>query len=43
MKEEITFEGLGYSHPDGHCNQGQKVQITEWKPSGRECPERQAK
>ena len=39
----ITFEGLGYSHMDSHCNQGQKVQVTEWKPLAGECPQKQAK
>ncbi|HEX7961711.1 MAG TPA: hypothetical protein VF493_17450 [Terriglobales bacterium] len=37
----ISFEGLGYSHMDSHCKQGQKVQVTEWKPLAGECPERQ--
>jgi hypothetical protein len=37
----ISFQGLGYSHLDPHCNQGQKVQVTEWKPLAGECPQRQ--
>src|SRR5215472_243925 len=37
----ISFEGLGYSHLDPHCKQGQKVQVTEWKPLKGECPQRQ--
>ena len=36
----ISFEGLGYSHLDPHCKQGQKVQVTEWKPLKGECPQR---
>jgi hypothetical protein len=39
----ISFEGLGYGHPDPHCKQGQKVQVTEWKPVQGECPQKQAK
>lgn len=34
----ISFEGLAYPHRDTHCWQGQKVQVTEWKPlGGEEC------
>src|SRR5690242_9680040 len=36
----ISFEGLGYSHTDSRCKQGQKVQVTEWKPFKGECPQR---
>jgi hypothetical protein len=36
----ISFEGIGYGHLDPHCNQGQKVEVTEWKPSKGECPQR---
>jgi len=39
----ISFEGLGYSHPDPHCKQGQKVQVTEWKPVPGECPQQKQK
>jgi hypothetical protein len=39
MNTGISFEGLGYSHPDPHCKQGQKVQVTEWKPLQGECPQ----
>jgi hypothetical protein len=41
MDTGISFEGLGYSHPDPHCKQGQKVQVTEWKPVSGECPQAQ--
>jgi len=34
----ISFEGIGYGHPDPHCNQGQKVDVTEWTPIAGECP-----
>ena len=37
----ILFEGIGYGHRDPHCNQGQKVDVTEWKPFKGECPETQ--
>jgi hypothetical protein len=36
----ISFEGIGYGHRDPHCNQGQKVEVTEWKPFKGECPQR---
>jgi hypothetical protein len=36
----ISFEGIGYGHRDPHCNQGQKVEVTEWKPLKGECPQR---
>lgn len=39
MNTGISFEGIGYSHPDPHCKQGQKVQVSEWKPLEGECPE----
>ena len=39
----ISFEGLGYGHPDPHCKQGQKVQVTEWKPLAGECPQQKQK
>jgi hypothetical protein len=35
----ISFEGLGYSKVDPHCNQGQKVQVSDWKPFKGECPQ----
>jgi len=35
MDTGISFEGLGYSHPDPHCKQGQKVQVL----SGSQCRE----
>lgn len=41
MDTGISFEGLGYSHVDPHCNQGQKVQVSEWKPLEGECPQSQ--
>jgi hypothetical protein len=34
----ISFEGLGYSKVDPHCKQGQKVQVSDWKPLEGECP-----
>ena len=39
----MSFEGLGYGHTDPHCKQGQKVQVTEWKPVPGECPQKQQK
>lgn len=41
MDTGISFEGLGYSHLDPHCKQGQKVQVSEWKPLEGECPQTQ--
>jgi len=41
MDTGISFEGLGYSHLDPHCKQGQKVQVSEWKPLEGECPRTQ--
>jgi len=35
----ISFEGLGYSKLDPHCKQGQKVQVSDWKPLEGECPQ----
>lgn len=32
----IQFEGIGYSHAS-HCNQGQKVQVVDWKPLPETC------
>jgi hypothetical protein len=43
MDTGISFEGIGYGHRDPHCNQGQKVDVTEWKPSPGECPKTQKK
>ena len=43
MNTGISFEGLGYSHLDPHCRQGQKVQVSEWKPVEGECPQWQKK
>lgn len=37
----ISFEGIAYGHRDPHCNQGQKVDVTEWKPLEGECPQAQ--
>ena len=37
----ISFEGIAYGHLDPHCNQGQKVEVAEWKPLAGECPQRQ--
>lgn len=41
MDTGISFEGIGYGHRDPHCNQGQKVDVTEWKPLAGECPQTQ--
>jgi len=41
MDTGVSFEGLGYSHLDPHCQQGQKVQVSEWKPLDGECPQTQ--
>ena len=41
MDTGISFEGLGYGHRDPHCNQGQRVDVTEWKPVEGECPQTQ--
>jgi len=41
MDTGVSFEGLGYSHLDPHCKQGQKVQVSEWKPLDGECPQTQ--
>ena len=35
----ISFEGISYGHRDPHCNQGQKVDVTEWQPLAGECPQ----
>ena len=43
MDTGISFEGIGYGHPDPHCNQGQKVDVTEWAPLAGECPKTQKK
>ena len=37
----ISFEGIAYGHRDPHCNQGQRVDVTEWKPLASECPKQQ--
>jgi len=39
MDTGISFEGIGYGHSDPHCKQGQKVDVTEWKPIAGECPQ----
>jgi hypothetical protein len=41
MDTGISFEGIGYGHRDPHCNQGQKVDVAEWKPVAGECPQTQ--
>jgi len=43
MDTGISFEGIGYGHPDPHCNQGQRVDVTEWTPLAGECPKTQKK
>ena len=37
----ISFEGIAYGHRDPHCKQGQRVDVTEWKPLASECPKQQ--
>jgi len=39
----ISFEGIAYGHRDPHCKQGQRVDVTEWKPLESECPKQQKK
>ena len=34
----ISFEGIAYGHRDPHCNQGQRVDVAEWKSLASECP-----
>lgn len=41
MDTGISFEGIAYGHRDLHCNQGQRVDIAEWKPMAGECPQSQ--
>ena len=43
MDTGISFEGIGYGHRDPHCNQGQRVDVTEWKPLAGECPQTEKK
>ena len=43
MDTGISFEGIGYGHADPHCKQGQKVDVSEWKPLAGECPQAQQK
>lgn len=43
MDTGISFEGIAYGHRDPHCKQGQKVDVTEWKPLAGECPQTQTK
>jgi len=43
MDTGISFEGIGYGHRDPHCNQGQRVDVSEWKPLASECPQAQTK
>jgi hypothetical protein len=43
MDTGISFEGIAYGHRDPHCNQGQKVDVTEWKPLAGECPQTEKK
>jgi hypothetical protein len=39
----ISFEGIAYGHRDPHCKQGQRVDVTEWKPLAAECPQKAQK
>jgi hypothetical protein len=39
MDTGISFEGIAYGHRDPHCNQGQRVDVAEWKPLASECPQ----
>ena len=32
----ISFEGIAYPHVS-HCRQGQKLQVTDWKPLPEKC------
>ena len=41
MDTGISFEGIAYGHRDPHCKQGQRVDVTEWKPLEGECPQTQ--
>ena len=41
MDTGISFEGIGYGHRDPHCQQGQKVDVADWKPIAGECPQTQ--
>ena len=41
MDTGISFEGIGYGHRDPHCNQGQRVDVAEWKPVAGESPQTQ--
>ena len=43
MNTGISFEGIAYGHRDPHCNQGQRVDVSEWKPLASECPQVQKK
>src|ERR1700739_2299365 len=43
MDTGTYFAGLGYGHRDPHCNQGQRVDVTEWKPLAGECPQTEKK
>lgn len=38
LNTAISFEGIGYQHVS-HCNQGQKVQVTDWKALPGNCPQ----
>ena len=41
MDTGVSFEGIGYGHQDPHCKQGQKVDVSEWKPLAGECRQAQ--
>src|SRR5215469_3185704 len=43
MDTGISFEGIAYGHRDPHCKQGQRVDVSEWKPLAGECPQAQQK
>jgi len=43
MDTGVSFEGIAYGHRDPHCNQGQKVDVTEWKPRAGDCPQSEKK
>ena len=36
MYTAVEFEGIGY-HQHSHCNDGQPVQVVNWKPAEGEC------
>jgi len=35
----VSFEGVGDSKQDPHCQPGRKVQVSDWKLLEGECPQ----